>query len=158
MASTVESELPARLNRETLMQTLETRETSRLSGFAPFLRVHSVSKRFGEREVLHHLDLTVQEGEMVAIVGKSGCGKSTLLRLLAGLERPTEGTISVDCDLGNGRNRSARLMFQESALLPWNTGSENVALAAPARARRRESALRTAHQVRRPQRAKEWAA
>src|SRR5260221_7135945 len=111
MASTVESELPARLNRETLMQTLETRETSRPSGFAPFLRVHSISKRFGEREVLHHLDLTVQEGEMVAIVGKSGCGKSTLLRLLAGFGKATQGTISVDFDLVNGRKRSARLML-----------------------------------------------
>src|SRR5258707_11959692 len=158
MASTVESELPARLNRETLMQTLETRETSRPSGFAPFLRVHSVSKRFGEREVLHHLDLTVQEGEMVAIVGKSGCGKSTLLRLLAGLERPTEGTISVDCNLVNGRNRSARLMFQESALLPWNTVLENVALAAPDRARRRESALEALRQVGLAHRANDWPA
>ena len=117
MAFTLESELPANLNRETYMQTLETRETFRPSGLAPFLRVRSISKRFGEREVLRHLDLSVQEGEMVAIVGKSGCGKSTLLRLLAGLERPTEGTISVDCDLVNGRNRSARLMFQESALI-----------------------------------------
>src|SRR5258708_16971090 len=111
MASTLESELPSRLNRETLMQTLEPRETSRRSGFAPFLRVHSVSKRFGEREVLHHLDLTVQEGEMVAIVGKSGCGKSTLLRLLAGLGKPTQGTISGACKLANRGRRSARMTF-----------------------------------------------
>src|SRR5260221_6547949 len=133
MASTVESELPARLNRETLMQTLETRETSRPSGFAPFLRVHSVSKRFGEREVLHHLDLSVQEGEMVAIVGKSGCGKSTLLRLLAGLEKPTEGTKSVECGLGKWRTRSPSLIVREAALRPWNTGFEKVGPAGPAR-------------------------
>jgi sulfonate transport system ATP-binding protein len=158
MASTLESELPASLNREALMQTLETREISRPSGFAPFLRVQSISKRFGGREVLRHLDLNVQEGEMVAIVGKSGCGKSTLLRLLAGLERPTDGTISVDCDLVNGRNRSARLMFQESALLPWNTVLENVALAAPDRARRRESALEALRQVGLAHRAKDWPA
>src|SRR5260221_2839041 len=101
MASTLESELPASLNRETLMQTLETRETSRPSGFAPFLKVQSISKRFGEREVLRHLDLSVQEGEMVAIVGKSGCGKSTLLRLLAGFGRATAGNKSIGCDFVN---------------------------------------------------------
>src|SRR5258708_34180111 len=108
MASTLESELPASLNREALMQTLETRETSRPSGFAPFLKVQSISKRFGEREVLRHLDLSVQEGEMVAIVGKSGCGKSTLLRLLAGLGRATEGIITADCGFGDGGHSSAR--------------------------------------------------
>src|SRR5260370_5040839 len=158
MASTLESELPASLNREALMQTLETRETSRPSGLASFLKVQYISKRFGEREVLRHLDLSCADGGMVAIGGKSGCGKSTLLRLVAGLERPTEGTISVDCDLVNGRNRSARLMFQESALLPWNTVSENVALAAPDRARRRESALEALRQVGLAHRAKDWPA
>src|SRR5260370_3145381 len=121
MASTLESEFPSRLNRETLMQTLEPRETSRPSGFAPFLRVHSISKRFGEREVLHHLDLTVQEGEMVAIVGKSGCGKSTLLRLLAGFESPPEGQISDPFRLGNGPNPPPRLIFHAPPPLPPNT-------------------------------------
>src|SRR5260221_6321104 len=119
MASTLESELQASLKRETLMQTLETRETSRPSGFAPFLRAQSISKRFGEREVLRHLDLSVQEGEMVAIVGKSGCGKSTLLRLLAGFGKPTQGTKLVECDLVDGRHRSARFIVPEDALLSW---------------------------------------
>jgi sulfonate transport system ATP-binding protein len=158
MVSPLEPELSARLNREDLMPTLETREVFRSTEFASFLRVHSVSKRFGEREVLHRLDLTVQEGEMVAIVGKSGCGKSTLLRLLAGLERANEGAITVDSDLVNGRNRSARLMFQEPALLPWNTVLENVALAAPDRARRRESALEALRQVGLAHRANDWPA
>jgi ABC-type multidrug transport system fused ATPase/permease subunit len=108
------------------MQTLETKAIARTSGFAPFLRVRSVSKWFGDHEVLRNLDLAVQPGEMVAIVGKSGCGKSTLLRLLAGLEKPTNGTIAIDSTPVNGRNRFARLMFQESALLPWDTVLENV--------------------------------
>src|SRR5258707_13766776 len=92
MASTLESELPASLNRETLMQTLETRETSRPSGFAPFLRVQSISKRFAEREGLRHLDLSVQEGEKFAIVGKSGSAKTTQLRLTAAAREPTKAT------------------------------------------------------------------
>jgi sulfonate transport system ATP-binding protein len=158
MVPTLESELLARLNKEIVMQTLETKETFRPADFAPFLRLRSITKRFGQRQVLHHLDLTVQEGEMVAIVGKSGCGKSTLLRLLAGLEKPTEGTIAVDSDLVNGRNRSARLMFQEPALLPWNTVLQNVALAAPGRNRRRESALEALRQVGLAHRANDWPA
>jgi sulfonate transport system ATP-binding protein len=140
------------------MQTLETKATARTSGFAPFLRVRSVSKRFGDHEVLRNLDLAVQAGEMVAIVGKSGCGKSTLLRLLAGLEKPTNGTIAIDSNPVNGRNRSARLMFQESALVPWDTVLENVALAAPDRARRRESALEALRQVGLAHRARDWPA
>ncbi len=138
------------------MQTLEKDTTLSAAGLAPFLKVQSVSKRFGERVVLRSVDLAVQEGEMVAIVGKSGCGKSTLLRLLAGLEKPSEGTIAVDSDLVNGRNRSARLMFQDSALLPWETVLENVALAAPDPARRRESAQEALRQVGLAHRAKDW--
>jgi sulfonate transport system ATP-binding protein len=140
------------------MPILETKPTSRSNNLASFLRVHSVGKQFGEREVLRNLDLAVQEGEMVAIVGKSGCGKSTLLRLLAGLEKPTAGTITVDASPVNGRNRSARLMFQEPALLPWETVLDNVALAAPDRARRRESALEALRQVGLAHRAKDWPA
>ena len=140
------------------MQTLEPKLTSRASDFAPFLRVQSVSKRFGDREILRNLDFAVREGEMVAIIGKSGCGKSTLLRLLAGLEKPTDGTIAIDSNLVNGRNRSSRLMFQESALLPWNTVLENVALAAPDRARQRESALEALRQVGLEHRAGDWPA
>lgn len=140
------------------MQTLEPKLTSRASDFAPFLRVQSVSKRFGDREILRNLDFAVREGEMVAIIGKSGCGKSTLLRLLAGLEKPTDGTIAIDSNLVNGRNRSSRLMFQESALLPWDTVLENVALAAPDRARRRESALEALRQVGLAHRAGDWPA
>jgi sulfonate transport system ATP-binding protein len=140
------------------MQTLETATTPRASDFAPFLSVRSVSKRFGDHEVLRNLDLTAHEGEMVAIVGKSGCGKSTLLRLLAGLEKPTEGTIAVESDSINGRNRAARLMFQDSALLPWETVLENVALAAPDRTRRRELAREALRQVGLAHRAKDWPA
>ena len=68
-------------------------------------------------------DLTLAEGEIVALVGPSGCGKSTALRLLAGLEAPTRGTV---------RRASARgetsVVFQAPTLMPWATAEDNVAL------------------------------
>jgi NitT/TauT family transport system ATP-binding protein len=87
--------------------------------------VREVTKVFGRGAeavvALERIDLTVSPGGFVALVGASGCGKSTLLNLLAGLDRPTAGTTSVDGRPG--------LMFQESALFPWLTVSQNVALA-----------------------------
>jgi NitT/TauT family transport system ATP-binding protein len=84
-----------------------------------------VSKVFGDAtNAVHALDkisLTVEPGEFVCILGASGCGKSTLLNLVAGLDRPSAGTIDVE-----GRTR---LMFQEAALFPWLTARANIELA-----------------------------
>jgi NitT/TauT family transport system ATP-binding protein len=89
------------------------------------VRVHEVSKVFGDAtNAVHALDkisLSVEPGEFVCILGASGCGKSTLLNLVAGLDRPSVGTIGVD-----GRTR---LMFQEAALFPWLTARANIELA-----------------------------
>ena len=57
--------------------------------------IEGLSKSFGDRRVLSKLDLAIPAGQLLAIVGRSGCGKSTLLRLIAGLDRPNSGTISV---------------------------------------------------------------
>lgn len=70
---------------------------------------------------LDTVDLQVRRGEFVCLVGASGCGKSTLLNLIAGLDAPTEGSVSV---AGH-----TALMFQESALFPWLTVAANVELA-----------------------------
>ncbi len=93
------------------------------AGAAAGVRLRGLRKSFGEREVLHGIDLDVAPGSFVAIVGRSGCGKSTLLRLIAGLDLPTSGTISVD---DGGRRAGVRLMFQEPRLLPWAKVAENV--------------------------------
>ncbi len=97
---------------------------SEAGGTAP-VRVHKVSKVFGDAtNAVHALDkisLTVEPGEFVCILGASGCGKSTLLNLVAGLDRPSAGTIDVE-----GRTR---LMFQEAALFPWLTARANIELA-----------------------------
>ena len=92
------------------------------------LRINGVSKSFGEQPVLHELNLTIQEGQFVAVVGRSGCGKSTLLRLLAGLELPTAGGITIDGEVVNGLRESTTVMFQDSRLIPWKTVIDNVGL------------------------------
>jgi sulfonate transport system ATP-binding protein len=87
-----------------------------------------LSKRYGEREVLDRVDLSIAPGEFVAIVGRSGCGKSTLLRLLAGLEASSAGEIAFDGDTSGRRRSDVRMMFQDARLLPWKRVLDNVAL------------------------------
>jgi len=77
----------------------------------------------GRGQALGPFDLTVAEGEVLALVGPSGCGKSTALRLLAGLERPTRGTVART----PGRGETS-VVFQAPTLAPWLTARANVAL------------------------------
>lgn len=87
-----------------------------------------VGHRFGELRVLSHIDLKIEPGEFVSVVGKSGCGKSTLLRLIAGLDQPSAGQIRIDGDSVDDRKADLRVMFQEPRLLPWATVADNVAV------------------------------
>jgi sulfonate transport system ATP-binding protein len=82
--------------------------------------VEQVVRRFGDRTVLDHLDLTIEDEELVVLLGPSGCGKSTLLRLLAGLDRPDGGRVEVPA------NRA--IVFQGDRLLPWQRVLRNVSL------------------------------
>ena len=59
------------------------------------VKLNNVIKRYGETQVIHGIDLDIQDGEFCVFVGPSGCGKSTLLRMVAGLEETTEGQISI---------------------------------------------------------------
>jgi nitrate/nitrite transport system ATP-binding protein len=97
-----------------------------------FLELQHVSKSFGGTPVLKDVNLSLVEGEFVAIVGYSGQGKSTLMSLIAGLTKPDEGTITLEGKpvLGPGPDRG--LVFQNYSLLPWLTVAENVALAVDA--------------------------
>lgn len=88
-------------------------------------RLENVSKSYttpgGQQLVLDGISLDVAPGEFVTLLGASGCGKSTLLNLVAGLDRPTSGSLTTD-----GR---PALMFQEHALFPWLTAGKNIELA-----------------------------
>lgn len=92
------------------------------------LEARGLSRWYGDRSVLQRVDLDVAPGEFLAVVGRSGSGKSTLLRLLAGLEAPSQGELLQDGAPISGLNPSARLMFQDARLLPWERVAGNVAL------------------------------
>ncbi len=92
------------------------------------VQVRHVSRHFDGNRVLANLDLTVRPGEFLSIVGKSGCGKSTLLRLIAGLDLPSSGSVTVDGTPADRAGDQLRIMFQEPRLLPWASVADNVAV------------------------------
>ena len=96
----------------------------------PKLRVENLDKRFFDhgRRVTALLDvnLDIQSGECVTIVGASGCGKSTLLRMLAGLEEVTSGKIFVDGNPVTGPGVDRAMVFQHYSLYPWLTVLDNI--------------------------------
>jgi nitrate/nitrite transport system ATP-binding protein len=94
-----------------------------------FLELHNVSKGFGGPAILQGIDLTIERGEFVAIVGYSGSGKTTLISLIAGLLKPDSGTVKLnDLEItAPGPDRG--VVFQNYSLLPWLTVFENIAVA-----------------------------
>lgn len=95
----------------------------------PLISFDGVVKRFGDTEAVKHLDLEIDAGEFIAIMGPSGCGKTTTLRMLAGLDQPTEGSISIDGRLMNNvrpHERDTPLVWQSLALFPFLNVRENV--------------------------------
>ncbi|TDT98125.1 sulfonate transport system ATP-binding protein [Streptomyces sp. 846.5] len=98
------------------MSTTVATRTRRQAG----VLVEGVVRRFGDRVVLDHLDLTIADDELVVLLGPSGCGKSTLLRLLAGLDRPDGGLVEVPA--------KRAIVFQADRLLPWQRVLRNVTL------------------------------
>jgi NitT/TauT family transport system ATP-binding protein len=98
-------------------------------GPEPAIHARGITRRFGAVQALDPVDLTIARGEFVSIVGPSGCGKSTLLELVGGLQTPDTGTIRVGGGPLTGPRDSTAIIFQDSALLPWRSVTDNVAFA-----------------------------
>ena len=94
------------------------------------ISVQNITVRFGEKTVLDHFSLQIPDTGLTALSGPSGCGKTTLLRVLAGLQRVEEGTVTVP--------RDPVILFQEDRLLPWRTVGQHISDVLP-KSRREEA-------------------
>lgn len=98
-----------------------------------FIEIQGVAQTFrtaaGEFPALRDIDLTIAQGEFIALIGHSGCGKSTLLNLIAGLTRPSAGVLLCGNREIAGPGPQRAVVFQNHSLLPWLTCLENVHLA-----------------------------
>ena len=95
-----------------------------------FLTVNGVTKTFqmgaDSVQALRSVNLTIDKGEFVCLIGASGCGKSTLLRIIAGFEQPTSGAVSLYENAITAPGSDRGMVFQDYALFPWMTVRENI--------------------------------
>jgi len=115
----------------------------------PAIELIDVAKRFRAPDgssytALRDFTLTVEPGEFCAVVGPTGCGKSTTLTLVAGLERPSEGSVRINDEPVTGVPRGVGFMFQTDAILPWKTVLDNVAAGPRFRGTPKKEALTSA--------------
>lgn len=97
----------------------------------PKVQITNISKIYkGTSRSVHalrHVSLDIYENEFICVIGSSGCGKSTMLNILAGLDTPNAGTITIDGKPISGTGADRGVVFQQYALFPWLTVGENVA-------------------------------
>ena len=110
-----------------------TKPINKATSTTPIAELRSVNKSFitaggHELKVLEQIDIAVQEGELLALLGQSGSGKSTILRCLTGLIEPTSGRVLHKGETLHGINEDASVVFQTFALYPWLTVEQNVAV------------------------------
>jgi NitT/TauT family transport system ATP-binding protein len=111
-------------------------------GSVPAVRIDQVTRRYrtndGVVEAIRDIDLHIQDGEFVSLLGPSGCGKSTLLRIIAGLDKPSYGTVYLNGVVSTKPSPVNGIVYQQPTLLPWRTALRNVLL--PRQVRRRMGA------------------
>ena len=105
------------------------------------VKVRNVGKRFATYTAVEDISFEIPSGRFASIVGPSGCGKSTVLNMIAGLQKPSTGTIEIFGQLLTGLNKSASYMFQQDGLLPWKTVLDNIQLGLQFRGHNRKEAL-----------------
>jgi len=104
---------------------------------APFLSLEQLSKVYtqksGDHVVFDEVNVSIEKGEFVCIIGHSGCGKSTILNILAGLDSPSKGGVIMDGKEVSGPSLERGVVFQNYSLLPWLTSLQNVSFGVAAR-------------------------
>jgi nitrate/nitrite transport system ATP-binding protein len=98
----------------------------------PLLELNQLTKSYGGKEIIRDVNLSVNEGEFVAIIGYSGTGKTTLMNMLSGLAKPDSGEALLDGKPITGPGPDRSIVFQNYSLLPWLTVFENIELAVQA--------------------------
>ncbi|MBC7153587.1 MAG: ABC transporter ATP-binding protein [Rhodobacteraceae bacterium] len=114
----------------TLPDTLNRPELAKDAAAPARMELRGIAKGYGEpwerTEVLDRLDFDIEPGKLTVLVGPSGCGKSTIVNLVAGYDRPDTGKVMIDGRPVRGPAHERMVVFQESALIPWQTTYENI--------------------------------